>query len=84
MGVNILKDKWILDEEFETIRINGMPFLERSFEKTDDSKKVIKIASKSIEMLYLLRECVDTFSCQDSTDKKLKNKLLDLIEQFDF
>lgn len=84
METDILKDKWILSDDFETIRINGIPFLEIGIENTEESKKVILLASKSLEMLNLLHESIGTFVCQDSADKDLKNRILNLIEQFQY
>lgn len=83
MKTEVFKQKWILSDDFDTIRINGIPFLERGIENTDESKKVMLLASKSCEMLSLLHESIGTFICQDSVDKDLKNKILNLIEQFE-
>jgi len=75
------KEYWVLDNDFENIRINGIPFLERSFDKNEDSVKVIKLASKSAEMLELLQESLLVFN-QHSADKKLIQKISNRIEQF--
>lgn len=72
--------KWILSDNYECILINAIPVLELSFNKTEENKKIIKIASKANEMLELLEECNETFNCNDSSDRLLKQRIIDLMK----
>lgn len=51
-------ENWILDEYFDCIRINGIPVLEQSFNVTEESKKIILLASKAPEILESLKELI--------------------------
>jgi hypothetical protein len=73
-------ENWKLDEDFDCIRINGIPVLEQSFSVTEESKKIILLASKAPEMLEVLIQISDWIS-KDLNVSELKTEIDELIKE---
>lgn len=79
------RGEWVLEKNnhfYEVyagvLHFNAMIFC-NSGNHSDENKANAKLISCAPEMLYLLQECLDTFSCVEFTDKDLKSRIEKLI-----